>query len=188
MGAVSVIAGAASGSSFPNGWESFLLAVIGSSLFATLIGGVIAGLRASAAQRRDRYATSVGRLVAWQEYPYRIRRRTSDTAEALKELADLGHTLQEQLAGDRAWIASENKRTAVFYDQACSLIRTTAGDAARDAWTRSAVVTAADMNLGGGLSTQSALEQQYIDALNTAIRWRFGWRRVLPRRAELPKS
>jgi hypothetical protein len=187
VGSVSVIAGAASGSSPPSAWVTVLLAVIGSSLFATLIGGVITGLRISAAERRDRYASAVGHLVAWQELPYRIRRRTSDAAEVLKELADHGHDLQEKLAIDRAWIASESGRTAVFYDQACNLIRRTAGDAARDGWTKPPVTAPADMNLGGPLSPEMPLEARHIDALNTAISWRFGWRRVLPRRARLPK-
>ena len=36
-------------------------------------------------------------LVAYAEYPYRIRRRTSDDPEELGRLAKLGHDIQEAL-------------------------------------------------------------------------------------------
>src|SRR5690349_14433320 len=81
------------------------LAVLGSSVVAGLIGTLLGNTRANAAARRERYAQAVRTLVAWAEYPYRIRRRTSDDATALSALAERGHTLQEQLAESRAWIA-----------------------------------------------------------------------------------
>src|SRR4051812_7632402 len=81
-----------------------LLALLGSTVLGTFITTVMVGLRASATTRREGYAAAVQTLVSWWEYPYRIRRRTSDTAEILSKLAEHGHDLQEGLASHRAWI------------------------------------------------------------------------------------
>ena len=62
-----------------------------------------ARLRDAADRRRTRYAEIVQTLVAWVEFPYRIRRRVDDEPATLSALAALGHFLQEQLAGDQAW-------------------------------------------------------------------------------------
>ncbi|WP_344013609.1 hypothetical protein [Streptomyces thermospinosisporus] len=87
---------------------TILALVLGSSVVAGALGHILTGLRAGATVRRDRYAAAVKVLVARIEYPYRIRRRTSDDPEVLSTLAITGHDLQETLAESRAWIATES--------------------------------------------------------------------------------
>lgn len=60
-------------------------------MVAGLIGTILGKTRANATARRDRYAQAVRTLIAWAEYPYRIRRRTSDEPATLTALADRGH-------------------------------------------------------------------------------------------------
>ena len=43
------------------------------------------------ARRQERYADAVKTLVSWVEYPYRVRRRTDDSAAALTTLAGHAH-------------------------------------------------------------------------------------------------
>jgi hypothetical protein len=160
-------------------WAILVIAVLGSSLIGTLITMWVAGLRTSAATRRDTYAAAVQALVAWWEYPYRIRRRTSDSPETLSGLAALGHDLQEQLARHRAWIAAESRILIQVFDQALAKARTPVANACRDAWEHPPITSAAQMNLNGfGPGDVNQLTQP----LQCAVSYRFGWRRVMPER------
>jgi hypothetical protein len=57
-----------------------MVALIGfTGVLATVTITTVAGRWAQATnRRRDAYAAAIATLVAWAEYPYRIRRRTSD--------------------------------------------------------------------------------------------------------------
>lgn len=153
--------------------------VLGSSVIGGLITAAITGLRDSAAKRREGYAKAVKALVARVEYPYRVRRRTSDDPETLFELVKLGHDIQEQLASARIWIHTESSRVAAIFEDAISSIDTAVGPATSDAWNQQPIVNASEMNLlGWGAGGQD----QYIKSFGRAVEWRFGWRRLAPRR------
>jgi hypothetical protein len=127
-------------------------------------------------RRRDRYAQAVQTLVAWIEFPYRVRRRTDDTPATLKALADLGHDLQERLAGHQAWIATEHPRLATTYATTRSSITEQVGPAIQQAWETGPTTTPADMNFHGwgpAGSCQAALAE-----LQQEIENRFGRRRI----------
>jgi hypothetical protein len=100
-------------------------------------------------RRRDRYAQAVQTLVAWIEFPYRVRRRTDDTLGTLKALADLGHDLQERLAGHQAWIATEHRRLATAYATTRATITKHVRPAIQEAWETPPAATPAAMNLHG---------------------------------------
>ena len=130
----------------------------------------------AANRRRDRYAEAIQTLVAWIEFPYRVRRRTDDTPATLKLLADIGHDLQERLAGHQAWIATEHPRLAKTYAATRATITEQVGSAAQQAWDSPPMATPADMNLHGwgpAGSCQAAL----VD-LQHEIENRFGHRRI----------
>jgi hypothetical protein len=93
-----------------------------------------ANARAVAAARRDRYAQVVRTLVAWAEYPYRIRRRTDDGSQTLGALAERGHTLQEQMAESRAWVAGESRALSEVLDGCLADLAQLVGPACSDAW------------------------------------------------------
>lgn len=103
----------------------------------------------SRASRRDRYSQVIGTLVAWVEYPYRVRRRTSDDPAVLTALADRGHDFQEQLARDQSWVMAESKAVAKAYATAKSTISPAVGAALKEAWQHEPVSAAAGMNLNG---------------------------------------
>lgn len=120
-------------------------------LVAALTGAVALALsRASEAanRRRDRYADAVAALVAWIEFPYRVRRRTDDTPATLATLATRGHELQEKLAGHQAWIFGEDSAVATAYRTARSTITPLVGAALREAWATPPASTAEAMSLG----------------------------------------
>lgn len=128
-------------------------------------------------RRRAQYADAVAALVAWAEYPYRIRRRTSDDPAELGRLRDLGHDLQERLRSNHTWMTTENATGGNTYRKVWQLISAQTAPAAKDAWNHPPVTSAAGMNLNGwGPGDPSDV----LDLLQHVIATRFGYRRVMP--------
>lgn len=128
-------------------------------------------------RRRDSYAEAVRTLVAWVEFPYRVRRRTDDQPGTLSTLAQLGHDLQEQLACHHAWIATESPWVATSYAQTRASIGPLVGAATAEAWNTPPAATASAMNLGAwGPGTECA---PAIAAFQGQIERRFGVRRLV---------
>lgn len=127
-------------------------------------------------RRRDRYAEAVATLVAWIEFPYRVRRRTCDEPAALSALAGHAHDLQERLACHQTWIATEHPAVAEAYARARATITACVGPAIAEAWAAPPVTSAAGMNLGdwgpAGACHDALLEVQH------GIEQRFGYRRL----------
>jgi hypothetical protein len=160
-------------------WVIVGLTLLGSSVIAGLVTTVLGNLRAAATARREGYARAVKSLIARSEYPYRVRRRTSDEPEVLAALVERGHDLQEQIAACRTWVTSEHHALGALFEQALSRIDAEAGPFTSQAWKSDPIATAAGMNLNGwgpGDQWPSLL------ALERAIAYRFGWRRLLPSR------
>ena len=162
-----------------NVWVVVALALLGSSVVAGLITSVLGNLRAATTVRREGYANAVRSLIARAEYPYRVRRRVSDDPDVLAALVSRGHDLQEQLAACRTWVASEHRVLGAMFEQALVDIDASVKQATGDAWNQMPITTAAGMNLTGwGPGDQ----WPHLMALERAIAFRFGWRRLLPRR------
>ncbi|MEV4415594.1 hypothetical protein [Catellatospora sp. NPDC049609] len=158
---------------------TIVLSILGSSVVAGLIGTVLGNTRANATARRERYAQAARTLVAWAEYPYRIRRRTGDDAATLTALADRGHALQEQLAESRAWIAAESQAISEVFDNCHREITTLVGPACGAAWKAAPVTTGAEMNLGN-FGPRGV--EVIVARMERAVIYRFGLRRLMWRR------
>ncbi|MER7369082.1 hypothetical protein [Nonomuraea wenchangensis] len=152
------------------------LAVLGSSVLAGVLGTLLGNARANAALRRDRYAQAVRCLVAWAEYPYRIRRRTDDEPGTLAALANHGHTLQEQLAESKAWVAAESQAVSNVFDSCLTELSSRVSPACIAAWRAPPVTTAAAMVLGDA-RTQDV--DQIVARMQVAVIYRFGLRRIM---------
>jgi hypothetical protein len=179
MGALMIAAASASagGGSVWSHATPIILAILGSSVVTAFVSTALVNLRASANLRRDTFAEAVRTLVAWNEYPYRIRRRVEDSPETLDKLAAMGHDLQERLGASRAWIAGESSALRDVYDSCIGDLNRAVSPACREAWQRAPVTSAAGMNLsgfGGGGSSD------VVCRMERAVSYRFGWRRALP--------
>lgn len=158
-------------------WVIAVLALLSSSVIAGIVSAGMSNLRAAAAARREGYARAVKTLIARSEYPYRVRRRTSDDPDVLAALVERGHDLQEQLASCRTWVASEHHVLGRLFEQALNDIDAHGRGATSDAWDQAPISTAAGMNLGDwGPGDQ----RPHVARLERAISYRFGWRRVSP--------
>jgi hypothetical protein len=162
-----------------NVWFIIALALLGSSVMAGLITSVLGNLHAVATARREGYANAVRSLIARGEYPYRVRRRVSDDPDVFAALVSRGHDLQEQLAACRTWVTSEHRALGDLFDKALADIDATVKQATADAWNQAPITTAGGMNLNGWGSGD---QWPHLASLERAIAYRFGWRRLLPRR------
>lgn len=154
-----------------------VVAVIGlvGGLGAAAVTFAFTRLGEAAARRREGYAEATRELLAWAEYPYRIRRRTSDSAEELTRLANLGHDLQEKLRYRQTWITAENAWLGQVFAEARTDLKVVLGPACVDAWNTPPITAAASMNLASwGPSTT----EPHLRRFETALRSRFGWRRL----------
>lgn len=152
------------------------LAVAVIALLGVLGGTILGNVAAARERRRTGYADAIACLIAWTEFPYRVRRRAADDAATLQRLADLGHDLHEHVARSATWVAAENVFMGRLYRDAMASLKTETGEALRDAWTRPPVAKPGDMNLGvwGPASCDEILK-----TLRLGIANRFGWRRAL---------
>lgn len=128
-------------------------------------------------RRREAYAAAVKTLVAWLEYPYRIRRRTSDTPEELARLAGIGHDLQEELRCHQTWIESESARVAAEYRGALAAIGRLVAPACTEAWRTPPVTTAEGMVLGAWGPSPAGMDS--VVSVQRAIAARFGYQRLV---------
>jgi hypothetical protein len=155
-----------------------LVALIG--VAGLIVGAVLTSLMGrwaeATARRRDAYAQAVGALVAWAEYPYRVRRRTSDSQEELSRLAERGHDLQERLRCHETWISGESVWVARIYHEVLVAISSRVGRWIAAAWDSEAVTDAGQMNLGDWGPGDVRAD---VLRIQSAISWRFGWRRGL---------
>lgn len=99
-------------------------------------------------RRRDHCADAVATLVAWSEFPYRVRRRVDDRPETLTALTAIGHDLQERLACHEAWISTDSTSASAAFRKARADLAAPVGDAIKQAWDSPPITTASAMNLG----------------------------------------
>ena len=126
-------------------------------------------------KRRDGYASATRELVAWAEYPYRIRRRPDDTPDVRSALANVGHTHQECLRYRETWIRTENRWVANIFEGVRRDLGATLGASCNDAWNTRPIADAKGMVLGGW-GPQGVDDQ--ISRFERAVAFRFGWRRL----------
>ena len=126
-------------------------------------------------RRRERYAEAVQTLVAWTEFPYRVRRRVDNNPSTLTALTNRGHNLQERLAYHQAWIATEHPDLANTYATTRAIINRDVGPYIRQAWENAPITTPTEMNLKGWGPGQTS--KQAITNLQNEIANRFGFRR-----------
>jgi hypothetical protein len=127
------------------------------------------------ARRRDGYAAATRQLVAWAEYPYRIRRRCSDDADTLTKLTERGHSFQEALRYRETWIRSENRWVAHVFAAVRVNLGTSIGNSCNEAWATKPIDQAKDMTLTEWGPGDVDI---HIRRFERAAAFRFGWRRI----------
>ncbi len=136
------------------GWVGSVAVPLVVAVIAGVFGGGLVTLQvqrgdANRRLRRDGYAEAVAALYSWYEYPYEVRRRTSDDPETLDRLVRLGHQNQQRIARSLAWVAGDNQGAFTHYRDTVDSVKDGVGDWTRDAWDSAPIQAASEMNLGG---------------------------------------
>lgn len=157
-------------------WAAIVTLVAGSSLVTVMVGKLMDHGAGAAIARREGYARAAKALVAWHEYPYRIRRRTSNNADVVAELVGRGHSLQEELAAVHAWVSTDAPWVGEVFAAVRNEMNASIGPCCKEAWETVPAATTAGMNIDnwGPASPQKSLAK-----LHKAASWRFGAQRLL---------
>lgn len=169
-------------------WATILGLVVGSSLVTVVLGKLLDRGASAAAARREGYARAARALVAWNEYPYRIRRRTSNDQEVVAGLVARGHDLQEELASAHAWVVADAPWMGEVFAAQRKTLSARVGPCCKEAWNSEPVRTTAEMNLNGW---GPGSPEEVLNSFHAAVAWRFGPRRLVSfvgRRLHRPKD
>ena len=127
--------------------------------------------------RRDRlaksYAEALEAVAAYEELPYRIRRRAG--ANYREELSRRTSDVQESLFFHRAWISMESESAGDAYDALVRKAKKRGGIHRRDAWRQPIADDDASMYFDGSYSHEIENEREAcITAMrNDLNRWRW---------------
>ena len=157
-------------------WAVIVTLVAGSSLVTVVVGKLMDRGASAATARREGYARAAKALVAWNEYPYRIRRRTSNNADVVADLVARGHSLQEELAAVHAWVAADAPWVGEVFAAVRNEMNAGVGPCCNEAWEAAPATTTAGLNLNGW---GPASPETPLAKLHKAASWRFGAQRLL---------
>jgi hypothetical protein len=160
---------------------------------ATLIAAAIAagvslvalwrnGLRQERSRRRHHFAEALAAVVAYQEFPYAIRRRRHDCrGEERVRLSEALRDVQERLAFHQAWVELEaDPETAEAYRNFVGATRRVAGGYMHQAWDSKPTSRDDQMNIDDiDYSELQPLQQTYLEAVAAELSPRRFWQRSL---------
>lgn len=161
-------------------WLTVVGSIVAVLLSSSAVAAAFGAVRAGAAERRREYTAAARALTAWAEYPWRIRRRTSDLPEVLTALGGRGHDLQETLADREAWCAAEHEVMGELFAHLRAQLSLSVRPAIEKAWDHNELTAAGgQMNLGDGFTVDSRADELRA-CFSACLHERFGWRRLRP--------
>ena len=158
--------------------EVLVPVILSSSVIAVIVTKMLDRSAARSERVRQGYADATRALVAFAEFPYRIRRRTSDDPETLAALASLGHEMQESLACHQGWVAGEHPVMLKLYEQLLAEMRSAVGPAANAAWGEVPIRSPQAMVLGPAAGLEPIPTADCVRRWSRGVTYRFGWHRA----------
>lgn len=154
------------------------------TLVTSAISGWRRAVREDRGRRRDRLAEAYSAYSAYREFPFTIRRRRHDEAEAERvRITGEVSKVQERIHYYLAWTALEDPKVGRAYAELVKAARRTAGREMQRAWRMPAPAEDSEMNIADiDLSGADAAEDAYLRAVRrhlNPVRGRLRpWRRV----------
>ena len=141
-------------------------AVIGGavSLLALALNTIISNLRDRIARQRQEFSKAFAACVAYEEFPYVVRRRRSDVPqdERVRISSELS-IIQRELAYYSAWLATQSTNVSKTYETLVTKLREIAGARIREAWLTPPINSDSGMNMPDlGLSELKLLKEAYL--------------------------
>jgi hypothetical protein len=134
------------------------------SLMALALNAIISNWRDRVARQRLEFSKAFAACVAYEEFPYIVRRRRSDVPqdERVRISSELS-IIQRELAYYSAWLATESKNVSKAYETLVAKLREIAGAKIREAWLTPPIDSDNDMNMPDlGLSELKPLKKAYL--------------------------
>lgn len=150
------------------GWA---LAIAIGSVIGALTSGLVTYLfqhrHESRKLRREGYGEAIAALYAWYEYPFQIRRRTSNSPETLDRLVQLGNENQQRIARSLAWMALDNNTSYLQYQKLVKKVKNIVAKYIKEAWKLPPVLDSVDINLGSwGPKSINNIVKNFLDKIS----------------------
>ncbi len=134
------------------------------SLLALAINNIISGWRDRTARQRQEFSKALAACVAYEEFPYVVRRRKSNAPqdERIRISSELS-IIQRELAYYSAWLAIESNYVSQAYEKLIAKLREIVGAKIREAWLTPPIDSDSGMNMPDlGLSTLKPFKEAYL--------------------------
>jgi hypothetical protein len=147
------------------------------SLLTLAINAVLTAYRDRVNRRREMFAKAFAAAVAYEEFPYVVRRRriSAPEDERIRISTEL-RKVQEDISYYSAWLFTESRPISEAYETLILRRREIAGKEIHEAWNQSPIGSDAEMNIAGlGLGRLKPFKQAYLhevaDHLSPVPRW-----------------
>lgn len=134
------------------------------SLLALAINAWLTAYRDRVNRRRDMFSKAFTAAIAYEEFPYVVRRRrTSAPEEERIRISTEFRKVQEDISYYSAWLFTESHHVSEAYETLIRKMREIAGREVHNAWNQQPVGSDAEMNMPDlGLGALKLFEQAYL--------------------------
>lgn len=143
-------------------------AIMGAVSVMTFAGNYwLNGYRERTNRQREVFSQAFIAIVAYEEYPFVIRRRRASGPEdeRIRISTDLGK-VQEKLSYYSVWLKTESKDVSLAYEVLVAEIRKLAGAHMREAWDAQPISDDSGMNMPDlGLGNLTPFKESYFQAV-----------------------
>jgi hypothetical protein len=147
------------------------------SLLVLAINAWLTGRRERANRRRDIFSKAFTAAVAYEEFPYVVRRRRTSAPEDERiRISTELRKVQQDISYYSAWLFTESRHVSEAYETLIRKLRELAGKEIQSAWNQEPVGSDAEMNMPDlGLGALKPFKQAYLhevaDHLSPVPRW-----------------
>ncbi len=153
-------------------------AMMGAVSIATLaVNSWLSGHRERTNRQRDVFSKAFIAAVAYEEFPYVVRRRrVSAPEEERVRISTELRKVQEDISYYIAWLATESRHVAEAYETLIARMREVTGQEIHNAWATLPIESDTEMNMPDlGLGTLRQYKKAYLHAvalhLSIAPQW-----------------
>jgi hypothetical protein len=134
------------------------------SLLALAINAVLTAYRERVNRRREMFSKAFAAAVAYEEFPYVVRRRRTSAPEDERiRISTELRKVQEDISYYSAWLFTESRPISEAYETLILQLREIAGREIQNAWNQPPVGNDAEMNISGlGLGRLKPFKLAYL--------------------------
>lgn len=137
---------------------------------------MLTGRRQKNERKREVFSSAYAAIAAYKEFPYLVRRRSSNSVEERQRISEELRECQKSLAYYTAWIATESHIVSHAYGRLVEELCAVAGGYIHEAWLRLPIdsdenMNVTDIELGALTPFEKAFTQAITDDLSLWPNW-----------------